>query len=300
MSDLLTHWAVFDDCRRLAVADATVEPLIKRLLDDKRDIARLGSVSRGGRWWMPHILKSAYAQRAQVDADPRLQQRIAYALGGILHYPADYVFKPFLSEVAQVDWDSTHHQMQDDTADEANAAIVQEVSAYYDCHVFKKVYLAGHEEPFNNFLLADNSTAPGQALEAFVRALFQRTLVSMHTFAPDRENFDEWLDNLLSSIPPLYLDIDLYVRIFQDPDPQKIEQYRVETDFYCDSDPIIQLARALQQGATIHQEELETALSTRENHSGYARSLGLGVEAIREASSFWRGEVDEPPDLSQG
>ncbi len=46
MSDLLTHWAVFDDSRRLATHDARVEPLFNRLLTEKSDYARLGAMAR--------------------------------------------------------------------------------------------------------------------------------------------------------------------------------------------------------------------------------------------------------------
>ena len=34
--------------------------------------------------------------------------------------------------------------------------------------------------------------------------------------------------------------------------------------------------------------------------SGYARCLKMGVEVLRQASRFWRGETDETPDVSQG
>src|SRR5690606_37743589 len=112
MSDLLTHWAVFDDCRRLAAADAEVDPFINRLLDQKGDYARLGAIARSGSRWMPPIPKPAHANREAAAGDERLQQRMAFALGGILHFPADHVFKPLMSGLAQADWNATHHLMQ--------------------------------------------------------------------------------------------------------------------------------------------------------------------------------------------
>lgn len=93
-----------------------------------------------------------------------MQQKIGFALGGILHFPADQVFKPMMSRLAQADWNSTHHLMQGRAADATttqNPDAIREISAYYDCHVFRKVYAAGYEEPFSHFLVAENSTAPG-------------------------------------------------------------------------------------------------------------------------------------------
>jgi hypothetical protein len=302
MSDLLTHWAVYDDCRRLAATDAQMDPFINCLLDEKGHYARLGAIARSGSRWMPTILKNAYPQRAKAATDERLQQKIAFALGGLLHFPADYVFKPLMSKLAQTDWDRAHHQMQGREANGAEAppVSIREISVYYDCHVFKKVYLAGCEEPFTRFLVADNTLEPGQALEAFVRSLFQRALLASHTLAPDMDNFDAWLDNLLDRVQPLYVDIGLYVEVFNNPDAQKMETYRVESDFYRDTDPIITLVRAVQHGEQITQSDLQTALDSENNKSGYATCLTMGVRLLREASAFWRGDLPEPPDVKQG
>ncbi|MBW3623144.1 MAG: hypothetical protein KY468_07000 [Armatimonadetes bacterium] len=301
MSDLLTHWAVFDDSRRLAACDSMMEPLFNRLLEES-DPARLGAITRYGSQWIPRILKSAAKDREASESDEKAQQRIAFALGGILHFPADQIFKPLMSELTQADWDSTHHLMQGRQPGPGTVqdkVSIREISAYYDCHVFRKVYLAGHEEPFSRFFVTENATEPGQELEAFVRALFQRALLSSHTLHPDMNDFDGWLDNVLSRIQPLYIDIGLYVRVFHQPDPQKMEAYRVETAFYRDEDPVIRLARAVQRGHRPGKEELDAAVDSPENRSGYATCLSMGVRLMREASAFWRGEVPEPPDVKQ-
>ncbi len=280
MSDLLTHWAVFDDSRRIAAQDENVEPLFKTILEEKRDYARMGAITRYGSQWMPPTLKSARERKEEAEGgDERLQQKLAFALGGILHFPADQIFKPLMSELAQADWDSTHHQMQGKKADAGtvkNSTSIREISAYYDCHVFRKVYLTGQEDPFSRFLVTENATEPGQALEAFVRSLFQRALLSSHTLAPDREDFDGWLDRLLDQVQPLYIDIGLYVRVFTAPDPEKIAAYRVESDFYRDDDPMIRLARAVQQGKDASAAEIDDALASDENRSGYGECLRKG------------------------
>ena len=175
----------------------------------------------------------------------------------------------------------------------------REVSAYFDCHVFRHVYMQGDEEPFTRFLLAQNATQPGREMEAFVYALFQRALLSSHTLAPDKANFDEWMDNLLDQIQPFTIDIELYVDVWANPDSQKIEALEVETTFYRAEDAIIQMARALQNGGNASQTEIDAALENP-GTSGYATGLRMCVEIMRQASRFWRGESDETPDVSQG
>ena len=302
MSDLLTHWAVFEDLRRISQHDPLVDPQLAEIMQAEREFARLGAISRGGSMFVPHILQSA-RQQWEAAADPLLLRRkLAYALGGVTHFPTDHVLKPLMSELVQADWNDTQYVMQgrttkSDIHTDENA--IREISAYYDVHVFRKVYLAGQEEPFNRFLVAENITPPGQALSEFVSALFQRALLASHTFDPDKQNLDAWLDNLIAHVQPLYLDIEIYTRIFAQPDPQKMLQYQVESAFYLESDPLIGLARALQHGQPAAPAELEAALAENANRSGYGRTLELGMNALRKTSAYWRGETSEMPDLKQ-
>jgi hypothetical protein len=207
-----------------------------------------------------------------------------------------------MSELVQADWNDTQYVMQgrgEKQGVHTDENAIREISAYYDVHVFRKVYLAGQEEPFNRFLVAENTTAPGQALGEFVYALFQRALLASHTFDPDKGNLDAWLDNLIAHVQPLYLSIEIYTRIFAQPDPQKMQHYQVETAFYLESDPIIRLARALQAGQSPTPAGLEEALAENANRSGYGRTLELGMNALRKTSAYWRGETPELPDLKQ-
>jgi len=150
MSDLLTHWAVFDDCRRLTLRDPQMEPLLAETMHEQREFARLGAISRAGSLFVPHILRRARAAWDDEADREMTRRRLAFALGGIAHYAADAVMKPLMSERARADWHEVHRQMaqrRSGQADTEAKASVREVSAYYDVHVFRKVHLAGREEP---------------------------------------------------------------------------------------------------------------------------------------------------------
>jgi len=271
MSDLLTHWAAFEDCRRLAQLDDEIEPLFKELLEAEREAARLGAITRGGNRWMAGILERA--RDGWDERDEGLRRKVAFCLGGLTHQACDNRMKPLMKA-------------------RAPAHMKREISAYYDVHVFREVYLDGAEEPFHHFLVAHNDTTPGQALEAFMRSLFQRALLSSHTIKPDYSDIDGWLDRLFEAVQDLYIDINLYARVYREPDPAKVQAYGVETAFYRSDDPAIRAARALQRGAPVEAEEVRRALEVDANESGYAQAVALGLAYLRNASALWRRETD--------
>ncbi len=305
MSDLLTHWAVFEDMRRLAALDLRMARDLVAILESERQYARLGSVSRGGARFVPHVLSRARgewaaAQAAGGAARDLLARKVAYALGGIAHFPADYILKPVMSRLAGADWNATHHAMQKGVAEAPALEAIQEVSVYYDVKVFREVYLAGSEDPFNRFLFADSRLEPVRALEEFVTSLFQRALLAAHTLAPDREDLDGWLDNLIGQVQPLYLSVERYVSAFRSPDPEKMRRYGVETEFYRKDDPAVAAARAAQRGEKVTASALEEAIGDDANRGGYGRAVALGVRTLRRASDYWEHRSDEIPDVSQG
>ncbi|MGN6675483.1 MAG: hypothetical protein ACTHMA_19480 [Thermomicrobiales bacterium] len=303
MSDLLTHWAVFEDCRRLASYDEQLDPLFQAVLAEEVEYARLGAITRGGNRWMPTVLTLARERWADAAARPALRRKVAFVAGCLTHNACDRVMKPLLSRHAATDWNAAHHllQGQQTGVSAEDTASIREVSAYYDVQVFREVYLAGAAEPFNRFLLAENTTSPGQALEAFVRALFQRALLSSHTLNPDPADIDGWLDQLFARLQPLYLDIALYSQVFAKPDPAKLAQYEVATAFYQAGDPAIRVARALQRGEPVEHAALPDALAVEANTSHYGQALALGLAYLRNGAAFWRGEVTEltTPNWSQ-
>jgi hypothetical protein len=100
-------------------------------------------------------------------------------------------------------------------------------------------------------------------------------------------------------VQPLYIDIDLYVRLAASGAAAKMQRYRVETEFYVASDPVIAAARAIQRCTPPAQTQIDAALAGGANLGGYGHSVALGIQRLREASAFWRGEVETTPDLKQ-
>lgn len=300
MSDALTHVAVLDDCRRLAQLADGVDPVFMRTLESERSYAILGTIThRSGRWSTPN-LRHARDRWDNEALHPELDRKVAFALGGVIHGACDQFMKPLRDRSVRADT-ASDHPLPDAR---------RWVQAYHDAHLFKHVFLDGAEAPFNRFMLADNPTAPGQALEAFVRVLFLRSMLSQHTIEhthqretdANGERFvtatvdarpgpNEWVDNVLFAFRPLYVDVGRLVEAHRHPDPILMERYGIETAFYNDRDPVIRTARALQRGECVTPEDARAALAASTNASAYGRALCLGIEYLGRASDFWRDEV---------
>ena len=301
MSDMLVHWAIFEDTARLAAADARIGDELAGVLCEQVTVARLGALTRGGGTWVPDIVKKARTKWGGGDA--KLPARLAFALGGVTHWAADVVMKPVMSKLANEERNRPHVEMQVDPAARAKrgGASIREVSAYFDAHVFRKVYLGGDVEPFNRFMLSHNETDAGRAAEQFVRALFQRALLSCHTLDPGKplSDYEPWLDKLIDTVQPLYLDLRQYADVYASPDPRKQEVYGVETTFYVEADPAVAAARQLQQGGAVAQAEIDAALADGANAGHYGRALAMSVNGLRGVAAYWRGEAEDCPAFHQ-
>ena len=271
MSDMITHWAVFDDCRRLLKIDDTVEPVFGEVAENEAQVARLGALTRGGSRWMQPLLTLARDTWDDPAAHPAIDRRLAFVVGGITHQACDTVVKPLLSLHAGSEWNLAHDVLQRQPnargrEHEVDADHVQQVSAYYDVHVFRKVYLSGQEEPFNRFFMAENGSKGGRALEEFLGSVFQRALLSAHTLVPppgrDIDAIVAWQDAVFGYMQPLYLQMHWWIDAFQNPDPAKQAAFEVESKFYLDRDPAIALARAIHRGEKVTPREVREATAT--------------------------------------
>lgn len=83
MSDLLTRWAVFEDCRRLALVDGQIEPFLARTMHEEREFARLGTLTRSGAVVVPHILAPAREVYRRGSPTALTLRQLAFALASV-------------------------------------------------------------------------------------------------------------------------------------------------------------------------------------------------------------------------
>jgi hypothetical protein len=294
MSDMLTHWAAFEDCCRLVQLDARIEPAFRDALTHNREAGRLGTLTRLGAKWMQPMLEAVRAHWDPSSRDPKLARNLAFVLGGLVHQATDNVMKPALSRAAGGTWSQMQAYLRGTPGTPpVSPQVVEaahEYSAYLDAEVFRQVYLGGNADPFSEFFMAKLSPK-GKAFEEFVRALFQRSLLSVHTLNPTVDRMEDWLENLFGTVQPAFVGIDRWVRVFNQPDPAKIEAFEVRTAFYRPDDPTISAARALQRGEELGACARQAVFADGTHTCYYGHILQTGLEYTRKASQFWRGET---------
>ena len=122
--------------------------------------------------------------------------------------------------------------------------------------------------------------------------MFQQALISFHTFSPNLDNFEPWLDNLLNGYQDLYMSIPQYAAIFSHPEPEKVKKYVIGPNFYNREDPIIRLARYIQAGKKVTAADFAARTKVDQSSSAYARGIARGLAYLRAASAFWTQQID--------
>ena len=130
-------------------------------------------------------------------------------------------------------------------------------------------------------------------IESLFHSIWQRALIGLHTFIPDQEDIDGWLERLFKTRQLFYVDIRRYASAFADPDPDKVKRFIVDVHFYEGQDPLIRLARSIQRGAPETGIDLQEALEAAVSQSQYAQSLRRGYLYLQAASDFFERRINE-------
>jgi hypothetical protein len=282
LSENITHTAVVDDCARLAGRwDAICEPF-RLCFREHLEFARLGAVTRSGDHHNPRLLALLRDRWPEHGNKPLTRQKLAFVLGWMGHRAADRQMKPVFR-----------------SADPDCPRKPTDCSVYHDAFVLREVYGAGEQDPYSPFTAArDPSQHPAaeavqvEELEDLFGVIWQRTMIRMHTFKPDEDNVETWLEQLFAARAELYVDIARYSEALLRPDPDKVKQFLQDVNFYDASDEIIRLARALQQGEAVPDPDIGNAVDAAAQGSHYAQALGKAMGYLKAASDYFERRLD--------
>ncbi len=179
MSDLLTHWAVMDDARRLMTYVTGVDAAFARTLNTHHRVARLGAIARTEGHWVPRALKWVRAHWGTGPSE-MTERKLACCVAALTHTACDALMKELRFQTVTAE-EGREHSDED---------VARQVYAYHDAHVFREVYRGGKEEPFSPFMFADNDTASGRRLEKLAKVLFQAAILGTRTFDIASESLD--------------------------------------------------------------------------------------------------------------
>lgn len=281
MSDHIAHLAICDDTFRLALTHDAIPARFKEIIAAHRDSAHMGAVTRTADQWTAEILVAARDH----PADPLAPQKVAFVLGALTHRAADRLTKPITNC-----WPG-----QPDAGEPGGSA--NESKIMQDLFVFKEVYGSGlgpNAPLFPPTLLAVPVTEAEAKAEEYFRVLLRRALIAMHTIAPDTGNIHNWLTAFLSRLQTYPKSLHQYARLAAEWDPDKVRRYLIEKNFYCRDDELIQLARAIQRGATVTGAQVEAARAgIQPCHSRYARALAKALDYLLAAGELYAGRITE-------
>jgi hypothetical protein len=283
MSENITHTAVTDDCARLALHSPAICDAFKECLGEHLEIARLAGVTRSGDRFTAELLgkfRDAWPKRKDGDLVP---EKLAFVLGWLCHRAADRQMKPIFR------------------ATDANSTkSPTDCSVYHDVFLLREVYAGGKREPYSPATVeAGMQSCPAARafevaeLEDLLRAMWQRALIGLHTFIPDRDDIEGWLERLFATRQQFYVDIERYAEAFADPDPDKMKRFVHDVNFYDGTDPIIRLARSLQRGEADEPIDLNDAIEAAASQSQYAQALRKGYLYTQAASEYFERRLDE-------
>ena len=280
MSEKITHTAVMDDCFRLALASGKLCPAFVETMRGLWDFARLGSGTRAGDRHSVQLLTSFRERWPERRPEERLEPKLAFVLGWLCHRAADRQMKPVFR---QAEPDRTQKP--------------SECSVYHEAFLFREIFCRDPERLYTAATLeTDLGALPAAKIldTAAVREVFhtlmQQALIEIHTFSPDEDNIETWLDGLFGLQQDFYVDVERYAAAVAQPDPDKVRRFISEVNFYDREEPIILTARALQRGETLASEAVCAAIGAGAQ-SHYAQALKMGCGYVLAASDFFEGRL---------
>ena len=283
MSEHITHIAVGEDSFRVVSQREGFSERIKAAVASYPEAFRLGTCTRSGDTF---ILPLLTGWKESWEGSPSQQEQLAYTIGWMGHLAGDRTFKPVF-RITDLAFYTRGYPGP------AHASI------YHDAATFGRVFAGGAQPPFYPATLSHElSQHPAAAflpvaeLEGPLAMQFADRLATIKTFLP--ATVDDWetqWETLDEERQKFYVEIDRYTEAYQSPQPARTRQYLIDPNFYDDSDPIIRLARAVQQGETA-PVSVEAALAGTETQSLYAQSLKLGHDFMWACSQYLEGNID--------
>jgi hypothetical protein len=283
MSENITHTAITDDCVRLALHSPRVCDAFKECLGEHLEIARLSGSTRSGDRFTTSLLakyRDAWPNRA---AGAMLPEKLAFVLGWLCHRAGDRQMKPVFR-----------------ATDPDSGKSPTDCSIYHDAFLLREVYAGGEKEPYSPATvqpgmesLPASQAVDVAAVEDLLQAMFQRALIGLHTFIPDRDDVEGWMERLFATRQRFYVDIHRYAEVFAVPDPDKMKRFILDVNFYDPADPIIRLAVSLRYGEADGSIDIDEAVEAAESQSEYAQAIRTGYLYIQAASDYFERKLDD-------
>ena len=282
MSENIVHTAIVQDSVVLLRRSPQICRPFQQAVSDHPDVAELGGITRHGDRHNPRLLSQFREAWPPAADDEQTWKRLAFVLGWMSHRAADRQMKPIWRK---------HLPPEERTQSPTDCSL------YQDAFILREVFHQSTRRPYDPLVptaaMADSELAAVgdiAAVERLLRAAWQRMLIALHTFIPDDDHCEDWLDNVLARHQRLTVELHRLASVFHRPDPERERRYIEETGFYDRNDPLIQLLHA-QDPWSVAADDLARALAA-ENGCRYAQALMRAHRYHTAANDYVQGEID--------
>lgn len=280
MSEHIVHTAVLQDCFNIMLVSGKLNETFNQIIEEYREFAEMGSITRSGDRFTYKLLEKYRDISDKVKENEKLKARMAYVFGWLTHRSADREMKPI--------WRGGDFETSKNPTD---------CSLYHEAFIFNKYYTDSdlYQRALVDDVLEGYTNSQGINRDLFiklVRSVLKRVLIEMHTFIPDHDDIESWLDKLYDKKQTFKDDLaGRYTEAIINPDPELVKSYVEDTNFYDEEDKILKLAIKLRKGINVESGEVEEALNI-EASSHYAIAVQRACNYMMAASEFFAGEID--------
>lgn len=284
MSEHIVHTAVLEDCLHLVTNSEEINEEFREICKAFGDFAQLGSVTVSGDMFSTQLLKEFKPRWQGRAPEEMLEAKLLFVFGWISHRAADRQMKPV--------WNLGHIR----ELEKSIGLRPTDCSVYHEAFILKQYYFS--DPVFKGSVLIDeaveSSGLPSIDLDVamrFIHTLVKRSLIEMHTFKPDYDNVEVWLEKLFTRQQKFYVDVERYARAVVFPDPEKYKTYITDIHFYDENDPILAVLKKLRNSELVSSQEISSALVAY-NGSHYAQAVVRGYNYIKASIEYLTTEMD--------
>lgn len=263
-AEALTPLAIADDGIALAaLATGLAAPLRHSLTTRPAIVYVSGLLRHGEQQVIPLLMQCRTHWDKRKDGDFTVE-KLALAAGWLLHQATRATFQPLWQKLG-------------------DEATISACRLYHDVTLLRE--WRGEQ--------GQSATVSRQDLSDLFRAMSQRLMIRLHTFEPDEEDVDGWLERLLAWRTRQQQFGERFAAVYLTPDPAQTRRFVTAVNFYRRGDAVIRAARALHRGTLITSDAIQSAAQASATQSLYAQALARGWNYQQAVSDFLLQRIDE-------
>jgi len=285
LSEHIVHTAILEDCFSLATFSDEIIPDFRDLMTRYRDFGRLGCITVSGDRFTFRLLEECKTVWKGRKPEDKIEQKLAFVLGWVSHRAADRQMKPIWTEPKALGKGTDADPRLSPT----------DCSVYHEGFTFREYYSGNNN--FRYALFQDELEKLGisekvkiNEVFSLVQPLILKNLFELQTLEKESENIHDWFEKIALRMQHFYVDINRYVRSAMTPDPEKLNEYVNDINFFDREDLIVKTVIKVRNGGTIGSDEIKRA-NGEEPKSHYGKALKMAYNYVKAASDYYSSDM---------